>query len=282
MPIEIASGSLVIRSWKKSDAGALGRAVAENLDHIRPWLPWARSLPDDPGEVLEVVNRWIVEATAKPDEVVGLFIDGEVVGGSGLHPRIGSLALRLCRVAQGHLDAWNPFEMLGYDSFALPYTFPSLFTLIAYLGGASRLYVIAGYDVIALLGLAGIAAYVKTQPEPHRVLVGRDPRFLGHVRSVDRPGDEFVCPRALSGFRGVGGQIPIAGCGGPSCLGVQVARAHQFDAVRGSCQNLPNAELGLVQLRFRITHRALQQLGDFLVLEAVRSRMEAPISQPFG
>jgi phosphoglucomutase len=27
--------------------------------------------------------------------------------------------------------------------------------------------------------VAGIAAYVKTQPAPHRVLVGRDPRFLG-------------------------------------------------------------------------------------------------------
>jgi phosphoglucomutase len=27
--------------------------------------------------------------------------------------------------------------------------------------------------------VAGIAAYVKTQPTPHRVLVGRDPRFLG-------------------------------------------------------------------------------------------------------
>ena len=32
--------------------------------------------------------------------------------------------------------------------------------------------------------VAGIAAYVKTQPEPHRVLVGRDPRFLGE-RFVD-------------------------------------------------------------------------------------------------
>ncbi len=29
------------------------------------------------------------------------------------------------------------------------------------------------------LATAGIAAYVKSQPEPHRVLVGRDPRFLG-------------------------------------------------------------------------------------------------------
>ena len=29
------------------------------------------------------------------------------------------------------------------------------------------------------LAVAGIADYVKTQPGPHRVLVGRDPRFLG-------------------------------------------------------------------------------------------------------
>ena len=29
------------------------------------------------------------------------------------------------------------------------------------------------------LAVAGVAAYVKTQPQPHRVLVGRDPRFLG-------------------------------------------------------------------------------------------------------
>jgi alpha-D-glucose phosphate-specific phosphoglucomutase len=29
------------------------------------------------------------------------------------------------------------------------------------------------------LAVAGIAAFVKTEPEPHRVLVGRDPRFLG-------------------------------------------------------------------------------------------------------
>jgi len=29
------------------------------------------------------------------------------------------------------------------------------------------------------LAVAGVAAYVTTQPKPHRVLVGRDPRFLG-------------------------------------------------------------------------------------------------------
>jgi len=31
------------------------------------------------------------------------------------------------------------------------------------------------------LAVAGIAAYVKSQPAPHRVLIGRDPRFLGET-----------------------------------------------------------------------------------------------------
>src|SRR5580658_9323555 len=31
------------------------------------------------------------------------------------------------------------------------------------------------------LAVAGIASYVKSQPGPHRALVGRDPRFLGEM-----------------------------------------------------------------------------------------------------
>src|SRR3984957_20515889 len=48
------------------------------------------------------------------------------------------------------------------------------------------------------LAVAGIAAYVKTQPEPHRVLVGRDPRFLG---------DSFVSEAA--GVLSAAGVTPV-------------------------------------------------------------------------
>jgi alpha-D-glucose phosphate-specific phosphoglucomutase len=48
------------------------------------------------------------------------------------------------------------------------------------------------------LAVAGIAAYVKTQPQPHRVLVGRDPRFLG---------DSFVAEAA--GVLSAAGVTPI-------------------------------------------------------------------------
>jgi len=43
-----------------------------------------------------------------------------------------------------------------------------------------RAIVADGFTVANIrLAVAGIAAYVKSQPAPHRVLVGRDPRFLG-------------------------------------------------------------------------------------------------------
>ncbi|MGC1463226.1 MAG: phosphoglucomutase/phosphomannomutase family protein [Terracidiphilus sp.] len=48
------------------------------------------------------------------------------------------------------------------------------------------------------LAVAGIAAYVKAQPEPHRVLVGRDPRFLG---------ESFVAEAAS--VLGTAGVMPI-------------------------------------------------------------------------
>lgn len=80
-------------------------------------------------------------------------------------------------LAQDHLDAWSPFEMLGYDSFALPYTFPSIFTVIGYLYGGSRLYIVAGYEVIVLLALAGIAAYAFLRAEIELVF----PAFVGAI-----------------------------------------------------------------------------------------------------
>jgi hypothetical protein len=104
--------------------------------------------------------------------------DGLYIGNPDrLNSNLKILKFYVDGLAQGHLDAWSPFEMLGYDSFALPYTFPSLFTLIAYLGGASQLYVIAGYDVIALLGLSGIAAYTFLRAEIRLVF----PALIGAV-----------------------------------------------------------------------------------------------------
>jgi ribosomal-protein-serine acetyltransferase len=89
MPIEMVSGPVLIRSWHQSDAPGLARVIADNLDHLRPWLPWAHELPASRARIRASTGAFLLEAVTKPDELVGIFSGGQVAGGSGLHPRIG-------------------------------------------------------------------------------------------------------------------------------------------------------------------------------------------------
>lgn len=77
-----------------------------------------------------------------------------------LNSQLKILKFHLDGLAQGHLNAWSDYEMLGYDTFTMPYTFPNIFTFVAYLAGPSSLYIVAGYEAAMLLGLAGAAAYL--------------------------------------------------------------------------------------------------------------------------
>jgi hypothetical protein len=64
------------------------------------------------------------------------FGDGLYIGNPDrLNSNLKILKFRLDGLASGYLDAWDQFEMLGYDTFALPHTFPSIFTPVAYLVG---------------------------------------------------------------------------------------------------------------------------------------------------
>ena len=76
---------LELRRWTEDDAPALSAAIEASLDHLRPWMPWAADEP----RTLEERRAWIREANAGSDLVLGILLDGEVVGGTGLHHRIG-------------------------------------------------------------------------------------------------------------------------------------------------------------------------------------------------
>lgn len=95
MPIEIVRGPFVVRSWRMSDADALSAAIAENLEHLRPFLTWASSEPISRHARRALITRWAKQEAFGGDEPVGLFLGGEVVGGSGLHRRIGAGGLEI-------------------------------------------------------------------------------------------------------------------------------------------------------------------------------------------
>lgn len=91
--LEGADG-LLVRRWEPGDAPALNRAVTESLPHLRPWMPWAAQLPSV-AEHVEMIEGWEREWRAGGDAVLGVFVDGEIAGGTGMHRRIGPSGLEI-------------------------------------------------------------------------------------------------------------------------------------------------------------------------------------------
>jgi ribosomal-protein-serine acetyltransferase len=96
LPDHIETERLVLRRWEPADAPALGVAIAESVEHLRPWMPWAAGEP----VLLADRARWIEHGNRQWDEggdvVLGILLaDGTVIGGSGLHRRAGPDTLEI-------------------------------------------------------------------------------------------------------------------------------------------------------------------------------------------
>jgi RimJ/RimL family protein N-acetyltransferase len=96
-PYRIRTERLTIRCWEPRDAPLLKEALDASLDHLRPWMPWAHDEPQPLDEKVELLRRFRGEFDLGQDFVYGLF-DGDetaVVGGAGLHTRVGQGALEI-------------------------------------------------------------------------------------------------------------------------------------------------------------------------------------------
>jgi hypothetical protein len=80
-------------------------------------------------------------------------------------------------IEAGGLAAWNSLEMLGYNTFALPYTFPNPLAYLIHFFGVDNFYVTAGFVSIVLLACAGIAAYFAVRA----FVEDRTAAFLGAI-----------------------------------------------------------------------------------------------------
>lgn len=79
----------VVRPWAEDDEQALGAAVADSLEHLRPWMPWAAEEPRSAAARRAWLRETARQAAAGEAEHFGLFLGETVVGGCGLHRRIG-------------------------------------------------------------------------------------------------------------------------------------------------------------------------------------------------
>ena len=96
LPDQIAGpDGLLLRRWRAGDAEALGRAVAESVEHLRPWMGWAAEEPVPVGRRQARIEAWELNWSEGGDVMLGVFLDHEVIGGCGLHRRIASDGLEI-------------------------------------------------------------------------------------------------------------------------------------------------------------------------------------------
>ncbi|RAJ40491.1 RimJ/RimL family protein N-acetyltransferase [Kitasatospora sp. SolWspMP-SS2h] len=90
-------GGAHLRRRRVADAAGLNAAVIANLDHLRPWMPWARQAPTlAESEQLSVAGEAAWEQGTDFMYLLGLDADpAAVIGGFGLHGRIGPGALEI-------------------------------------------------------------------------------------------------------------------------------------------------------------------------------------------
>ncbi|WP_405014010.1 GNAT family N-acetyltransferase; N-acetyltransferase [Kitasatospora sp. NBC_01539] len=90
-------GGAALRRRRVADAAAVNAAVHANLEHLRPWMPWAKAAPtmDQTVEMSRAGEEvwdtgtdfmYVLGTDAEPDGVLGAF---------GLHGRIGPGALEV-------------------------------------------------------------------------------------------------------------------------------------------------------------------------------------------
>jgi RimJ/RimL family protein N-acetyltransferase len=95
LPERIEGQGLLLRRWTLADTEALGLAVEQSAEHLRPWMPWAAAEPLPRAERWALLARWQSEWEAGGDCVLGAFSDDEVLGSFGLHHRRGPETLEI-------------------------------------------------------------------------------------------------------------------------------------------------------------------------------------------
>jgi RimJ/RimL family protein N-acetyltransferase len=96
-PYRIVTKRLVLRCYDLTDAPLLKAAIDGSLEHLRAWMPWAYDDPVPLGQMAERLRRFRANFDLGEQYVYGMFTpdEHEVVGGTGLHKRVGDAALEI-------------------------------------------------------------------------------------------------------------------------------------------------------------------------------------------
>jgi ribosomal-protein-serine acetyltransferase len=89
LPDLLLTPRLTLRHWTVDDIPDMSRAIAESLDHLRPWMGWIDREPLSQSQRVELIGKWDEEWSSGRGSTFGMWQDGVVVGSIGMHRRDG-------------------------------------------------------------------------------------------------------------------------------------------------------------------------------------------------
>lgn len=126
-PARLEASGFVLRAWSPADAPLLEATLAASDAHLRPWTPWVIT-GKVPGLTLEErLARHAEDWQAGREWIYGIFTsdERELLGGCGLHPRIGPGAVEigywLAERATGRGVATAAASLLTSTAFGPPH-----------------------------------------------------------------------------------------------------------------------------------------------------------------
>lgn len=95
LPTWVQTPRLTLRQWTPKDVDHLAAAISASLPELLPWMPWAAYEPVPVADRLQLIEQWRGDQQSEGSSVLGVFAGDDVVGGAGLHNRIGPTALEI-------------------------------------------------------------------------------------------------------------------------------------------------------------------------------------------
>ena len=96
-PYRIETERLVIRCYETRDAPLLKEAIDSSLEHLQEWMPWALDEPQTLDEKARLIELFRSGFESGENFTYGIFgaDEGELLGSTGLHPRVGPGGLEI-------------------------------------------------------------------------------------------------------------------------------------------------------------------------------------------